>query len=436
MKTFYYTVAIGDKFIHLANILKKSANIVGMDVYIFTPEHDDKNIIKNSRLAKIHGFFEIPLGYDRACFIDADCIILNNFENICFNGALIEDWGHRKRKYYPPHVNDDKKYEIWNKLNSMLDNMNMTEMRMDEIGKQYAIDNNLEYFGNYEWNGGMICGSIQFMTELMNAWLKWHSIIDDINENIFIRDQISFKYAYYEIGIKKWGFKTIPKELNWLTKKWGINKNAYILHEAGFVKKNKPQWCDLLNKLGINSEVIKLHFCCGKNKFDGWDNYDIDVDITKPLLFENDYADFIYCEHGLEHVEIYDGINFIKECYRILKPGGVMRLAVPCVDILFKSYDLDYECAANKDKRWLRKMGWSSIDKEKAIVQIMFGFKHKSVYTVKLLKEIMTICGFNSECKNINDSDYTVLKNIEGTGRGQNYHKFLCQTGVVEGIKC
>ena len=40
-------------------------------------------------------------------------------------------------------------------------------------------------------------------------------------------------------------------------------------------------------------------------------------------------VDLIYCSHTIEHLEEAKAINFLKECSRILKSGGVMRLSIP-----------------------------------------------------------------------------------------------------------
>lgn len=47
------------------------------------------------------------------------------------------------------------------------------------------------------------------------------------------------------------------------------------------------------------------------------------------LSIADDSASLIYCAHTLEHLEEAKAIVFLKECLRILKPGGIMRVAVP-----------------------------------------------------------------------------------------------------------
>jgi len=48
------------------------------------------------------------------------------------------------------------------------------------------------------------------------------------------------------------------------------------------------------------------------------------------LIPEKDGSvDLIYCSHTLEHLNEISSIRFIKECHRLLKKGGVMRVALP-----------------------------------------------------------------------------------------------------------
>lgn len=53
------------------------------------------------------------------------------------------------------------------------------------------------------------------------------------------------------------------------------------------------------------------------------------VDITKPLPFADNSIDAIFCEEVIEHINLELGCQLLKECYRILKPDGVIRLTTP-----------------------------------------------------------------------------------------------------------
>lgn len=72
---------------------------------------------------------------------------------------------------------------------------------------------------------------------------------------------------------------------------------------------------------------------------------DVRHDLTAfPWPWDDDSADAINASHVLEHFTRRDGYLFLAECYRILKPYGVLTLSVPDMDkfidcILAGSYD-------------------------------------------------------------------------------------------------
>lgn len=74
---------------------------------------------------------------------------------------------------------------------------------------------------------------------------------------------------------------------------------------------------------------VNIQFGCGGNHLEGFQNFDMDCDITKPLPFSNDHADYLYASHVFEHLTVHEGLRFLQECHRVLKPVGIVRLVVP-----------------------------------------------------------------------------------------------------------
>lgn len=92
-------------------------------------------------------------------------------------------------------------------------------------------------------------------------------------------------------------------------------------------------------------EVTKLHLGCGPHIFQGWRNYDLDpgiggfrCDLREPLPFETGKADYIFTEHAIEHLTLKEGQRLLNECYRVLKPGGVIRISTPNLRSIMNDY--------------------------------------------------------------------------------------------------
>jgi predicted SAM-dependent methyltransferase len=106
-----------------------------------------------------------------------------------------------------------------------------------------------------------------------------------------------------------------------------------------------------------------LNLGCGKTFHPDWVNVDfvssdanvISYDLTKGIPFSSETFDVVYHSHVLEHFTASQGDAFIKECFRLLKPGGILRIAVPDLERIARNYIqfleqalLQFEGAADK----------------------------------------------------------------------------------------
>lgn len=55
----------------------------------------------------------------------------------------------------------------------------------------------------------------------------------------------------------------------------------------------------------------------------------VSMDCSRGLPFPNDSVEYIYSSHMIEHITVQEAEVLLASCYRVLKPGGVMRIAVP-----------------------------------------------------------------------------------------------------------
>lgn len=56
-------------------------------------------------------------------------------------------------------------------------------------------------------------------------------------------------------------------------------------------------------------------------------------DASRRLPYRDRSVDKVYTSHFLEHIPLKRGLRVLRECYRVLKPGGVIRIVVP--DLLY-----------------------------------------------------------------------------------------------------
>lgn len=131
----------------------------------------------------------------------------------------------------------------------------------------------------------------------------------------------------------------------------------------------------------------KVQFGCGGNRLSGWENYDWEVDITKPLPFSDSSVSHILAEHVMEHITIHQAWNFIEECHRILEPNGYLRIAVPCVSKIFKLADDEYFT-------FIKKHGWGEPTLKDAVKSIIFNHEHKTIWEESSLNAIVSCIGF------------------------------------------
>jgi len=98
--------------------------------------------------------------------------------------------------------------------------------------------------------------------------------------------------------------------------------------------------------------MVNLHIGCGKRYIPGFTHVDIrklpHVDYVTSAdrldMFADNSVDLIYNCRVLEHFRRYQIEDVLREWYRVFKPGGILRLAVPdfekLVEVYLKTKDL------------------------------------------------------------------------------------------------
>jgi SAM-dependent methyltransferase len=93
-------------------------------------------------------------------------------------------------------------------------------------------------------------------------------------------------------------------------------------------------------------EYSLLNLGCGQRFHIDWTNVDffsngkdvVAANLLKGIPFSDSSFDVVYHSHLLEHIPKEHSFVFIKECYRVLKPGGILRVVVPDLENMVKEY--------------------------------------------------------------------------------------------------
>lgn len=82
------------------------------------------------------------------------------------------------------------------------------------------------------------------------------------------------------------------------------------------------------------------------------------VNLLKPLPYDDNSFDFIYCSHFLEHLDRGNALSFLKEVRRVLKKGGIFRAVVPDLEEMVHEYIAALE-GVRGDALGLNEDAWS-----------------------------------------------------------------------------
>ena len=199
-----------------------------------------------------------------------------------------------------------------------------------------------------------------------------------------------------------------------------------------------------IRKYLSDNAVRKLQLGSSENVLDGWlctdlhppDPRVVFLDASCRFPFEDSTFDYIYSEHMIEHLPYEQGLAMLKECNRVLKNRGRIRIATPDLRVVAGL------CASELNEDQQRYLEWATreflpegrSDRPAFVVNNLFrAWGHQFLYDEPLLRDALTDAGFTDirRCE-IQESDVPVLRGIESHGRhiGEDNNRF--ETFVLE----
>ena len=143
----------------------------------------------------------------------------------------------------------------------------------------------------------------------------------------FIRASLVFFFSHRTLALARWDFHFI------LIRFLGLILRRSNAIRRRLEKSPRPLFLNLgSGKRGARN----LHWI----NVDGFrfPTVDFCLDLGRKLPFPDSSANGIFCQHVLEHFDLKKGLAILRECYRVLTPGGVIRLIVPDARKIVSTY--------------------------------------------------------------------------------------------------
>ncbi len=200
-----------------------------------------------------------------------------------------------------------------------------------------------------------------------------------------------------------------------------IQENAFMPIDAVNQSPPDPALKAYLSEPGPH----RLEVGAGWNVRDGWFSTDLDpppglpcmkLDATKRFEIPSDAFDYVYSEHMIEHVPFDDGLNMLEECYRILKPGGTIRICTPSLGFLSRVISSDRGLVEDQYRRWSVQ---TFVPNAPAVTNAFFlnnfvrNWGHKFIYDRETLELALQLAGFEKiiGCE-LNESAHPSLRGL------------------------
>jgi ubiquinone/menaquinone biosynthesis C-methylase UbiE len=166
-----------------------------------------------------------------------------------------------------------------------------------------------------------------------------------------------------------------------------------------------------------DTAVAKLQLGAGTNVLPGWFNTDYFprdavyfMDVTKPFPVPDASFNFIFSEHHIEHISYKNAVFMLKESFRVLKPGGSIRITTPHLKNVLNVYSSDGPVEGNIFNHtnefiysgFYNAINYIPVDdyvKAHELNDMFYNYEHKFIYDFESLKRVLEYTGF----KNVTD---------------------------------
>jgi len=147
-----------------------------------------------------------------------------------------------------------------------------------------------------------------------------------------------------------------------------------------------------------------LNLGCGPDRRADWLNADlgltgdIHLDAARRFPFGDEWFSMVFTEHMLEHLSEGAAAACLRECYRVLQPGGTLRLSTPDLGCLVRNYlarDVAHRQETAAASPWKYDTGTLPTAAQ-ALNDGFYLWEHRHLYDAEDLRRVLEAAGFVS----------------------------------------
>ena len=121
----------------------------------------------------------------------------------------------------------------------------------------------------------------------------------------------------------------------------------------------------------------------------------LQFDATLKLPFENESFEWVFAEHFIEHLSLFEAIHWLEEVKRLLKPRGVIRISTPDIEKYVRGYLDSNEDFFKKQRDILQEINPVVPNRRAWMLNHIFRcFEHQWLYDFDELVYIAKRAGF------------------------------------------
>jgi SAM-dependent methyltransferase len=193
---------------------------------------------------------------------------------------------------------------------------------------------------------------------------------------------------------------------------------TFALESLGFARRRSQ----IRKYFASERDFAGLQVGAGRQHLDGWLTTDllprelriVYMNASKRFPFRDGTFDYVVAEHIIEHLTFANAMRMLRECHRVLKDDGVLRVSTPDLRLVLQLLDPPLTAALERYVSWSNQRYDGNCDSRSAVHvanRLQHDWGHQFLYDTGALIAALEQCGFTeiTECTPCISSRYPLV---------------------------